>query len=220
MFFSYERPQNATRDYGFIYLGKDPERDENVVESIVKEGLVSVRRGNTNDEYLKKLISLEEEAKSAGVGKWSNSPSNEHVRDIKWTQENPRSLVDKYDGKPVKAIIEHVRDGSTVRAFLLPDFHYITLMISGIRCPGVKLDAEGRPDPTVKVPYADEARYFVETALLQQDVEIRLESVNNANLVGSIIHPRGNIAEALLRQGFAKCVDWSMAFMKTGTKLN
>lgn len=44
-----------------------------------------------------------------------------------------RTFVDKLNFKPVKAIIEHVRDGSTVRAFLLPDFYHITLMISGIR---------------------------------------------------------------------------------------
>jgi staphylococcal nuclease domain-containing protein 1 len=55
------------------------------------------------------------------------------VRDIKWTIDNPRNFVDKCGGKPIKAIIEHVRDGSTVRAFLLPDFYHITLMISGIK---------------------------------------------------------------------------------------
>lgn len=44
-----------------------------------------------------------------------------------------RTFVDKKNFKPVKAIIEHVRDGSTVRAFLLPEFYHITLMISGIR---------------------------------------------------------------------------------------
>lgn len=44
-----------------------------------------------------------------------------------------RAFVDKQNFKPIKAIIEHVRDGSTVRAFLLPDFYHITLMISGIR---------------------------------------------------------------------------------------
>ena len=27
---------------------------------------------------------------------------------------------------------------------------------------------------------------------------------------------RGNIAEALLKEGFARCVDWSMVAMKTG----
>ena len=35
--------------------------------------------------------------------------------------------------KPISAVVEHVRDGSTIRAFLLPDFQYITLMMSGIR---------------------------------------------------------------------------------------
>lgn len=78
------------------------------------------------------------------------------------------------------------------------------------------MDDKGRPDPTVKVPYAEEARYFVEIRLLQRDVEVILESVNNNNFVGTILHPKGNIAEALLREGFARCVDWSIAFMKSG----
>lgn len=78
------------------------------------------------------------------------------------------------------------------------------------------MDAEGKPDHSVPVDYANEARYFVESRLLQRDVQIVLESVNNTNFVGSILFPKGNIAEALLREGFAKCVDWSMAFMRTG----
>lgn len=47
-------------------------------------------------------------------------------------------------------------------------------------------------------------------------MEIVLESVNNNNFVGTILHPKGNIAELLLKEGFARCVDWSIAFMKTG----
>lgn len=31
------------------------------------------------------------------------------------------------------AVIEHVRDGCTIRAFLLPSFQYVTLMLSGIK---------------------------------------------------------------------------------------
>jgi hypothetical protein len=46
---------------------------------------------------------------------------------------------------------------------------------------------------------------------LQRDVEVVLESSNNNNFVGSVIHPQGNIAEALLKEGMAKCVDWSIA---------
>ena len=45
-----------------------------------------------------------------------------------------------------------------------------------------------------------------------------LESVNNKNFVGSVIHPNGNIAEALLREGLAKCVDWSLACVTGGAE--
>ena len=47
-------------------------------------------------------------------------------------------------------------------------------------------------------------------------MEIVLESVNNTNFIGSIIHPNGNIAEALLKEGLAKCVDWSLACVTGG----
>ncbi|KAH8252203.1 hypothetical protein KR026_012487 [Drosophila bipectinata] len=215
--FTFDKPANSNREYGFVWIGKDKETGENVVESIVREGLVTVRREGRPTAEQQTLIELEDQARAAGRGKWAaNTNAADKVRNIKWSHENPAHVVDIYGGKPVKAIIEHVRDGSTVRAFLLPDFHYITLMISGIRCPGVKLDADGKPDLSVKVPFADEARYFVETRLLQRDVEIRLESVNNSNFIGTILYPKGNIAESLLREGLAKCVDWSMAVMKTG----
>jgi staphylococcal nuclease domain-containing protein 1 len=58
-----------------------------------------------------------------------------------------------------------------------------------LQCPGFKLDSEGKPDPTATMPYAEEAKFFVESRLLQRDVEIILESVNNNNFVGTIIHP-------------------------------
>lgn len=123
-----------------------------------------------------------------------------------------RAFVDKNEGKRIKAVIEHVRDGSTVRAFLLPDFYYITLMIAGIRCNGFKLDDQGRPDPYQKVEFAEEAKYYVEVLLLQREVDVVLYSVNNSNnLIGSILHPKGNIAQNLLKEGFARCVDWSLA---------
>ncbi|XP_049829315.1 staphylococcal nuclease domain-containing protein 1 [Schistocerca gregaria] len=218
--FTLDKTQNTSREYGCIYLGKDLSTAENVTESLVAEGLASVRRegGRSASPEHAKLLELEKHAEVAGKGKWAQTGSQEHIRDIKWAIENPRNFVDKFQQKPIKAIIEHVRDGSTVRAFLLPDFYHITLMISGIRCPGFKLDADGKPDPTAVVPYADEAKFVVESMLLQRDVEIVLESVNNNNFVGSILHPKGNIAEVLLKQGFARCVDWSMAFMTTGAE--
>lgn len=135
VYFHSERPTNANRDYGTIYLGSDPATAPNVTELLVQEGLLQVRKENsrTPSAELQRLIDLEESAKAAGKGKWSNTPTADHVRNIKWAHENPRNFVDQLGGRPVDAIIEHVRDGSTVRAFLLPEFQYITLMISGIR---------------------------------------------------------------------------------------
>ena len=86
-------------------------------------------RDNCNDEALK---SAQEAAKSAGKGVWS-ADAAKAVRSVTWEVENPRALVDQMGGKPIKAIIEHVRDGSTVRAFLVPNNTHITLMLSGIR---------------------------------------------------------------------------------------
>ncbi|KAK7063179.1 nuclease domain-containing protein [Halocaridina rubra] len=85
-----------------------------------------------------------------------------------------------------------------------------------LQCPMNKLDAEGKPDKTLSEPYAEEARYFIESRLLQRDIQVILETFNNNNLVGSVIHPNGNIAEALLREGFARCVDWSIATVTGG----
>lgn len=123
------------------------------------------------------------------------------------------AFVDKMGQKPIKAVIEHVRDGSTVHAFLLPDFYRITLMISGIRVSTIPIciihccdfplklmrlsftlqapniprpDENKQPDATASI--AEEAKYFVECLLLNRDVEIVLESTNNNNLVGSILH--------------------------------
>ncbi|KAG7187759.1 hypothetical protein KM043_016803 [Ampulex compressa] len=212
--FATEKSVNTNRTYGTVWLGKD-KNGENIIETLVSEGLVTVKKDtrNPNPEQTH-LIELENAAKAAKKGKWSDSPSSEHIRDIKWVVDDPRKLVEKFGKKPIKAVIEFVFDGSTVKAFLLPDFYNITLMISGIRCPGWP----NRRDNAVGDPYADEARFFVESRLLHRDVEITLESVNNNFFIGSVLHPKGNIAEILLNEGFAKCQDWSISNSRAGAE--
>lgn len=219
VWFYSEKPPNANREYGYIKLGKDL-NSENVVESIISEGLVTVRRdGVRQTPEHARLIELEDAARKARKGMWSDSPEADHVRNIVWNIDNPKQFVDQHAGQLIKGIIEHVRDGSTVRAFLMPSrgvYQHVTLMMSGIRCPGFKLDADGKPDTTAEVPFADEARFHVESRLLQRDVKIRLESNSNTNFLGTILHQDGNIAESLLRNGFAKCVEWSIPYVKEG----
>jgi staphylococcal nuclease domain-containing protein 1 len=106
------------------------------------------------------------------------------------------------------AVIEQVRDGCTVRAFLLPSFNYVTVMFSGVKVlpwlgpslwcahclgdvcciqspisvlitsyhvfqtPSIKRNAEGEE---VAEPFAHEAKFYVESRLLQREVTIVLE---------------------------------------------
>ena len=49
-----------------------------------------------------------------------------------------RGYLDKHHKKRIPAIIEHVRDGSTVKALLLPDFCTVTIMLTGIRVRKLK----------------------------------------------------------------------------------
>ena len=69
----------------------DATSGENVIESLVSEGLASVRqegiRGSTEIAH---LAELESAAKGDGKGKWASSGLQDHVREIKWTVDNPR----------------------------------------------------------------------------------------------------------------------------------
>jgi len=204
-------PNNTDR--GVLYLGKDTTTGENIIDSIVSAGLVDVRRLNKSTEEETRLVALEDQAKSQGVGKWAKDTTDaQHVRNLKYTLENATNFVDSFRKKPVDAIIEYVRDGSTLRVLLLPSYQVVTIQLSGIKCPGFKREND------VEVPelYAEEAKFFVETRLLQRDVTVVLEGVANQSngiLSGTILHPNGNISEFLLREGLAKCVDWSMGIV-------
>lgn len=54
---------------------KDFNTAENITESLVSEGLVTVRReGVRQSPELARLIELEDAAKAEGKGKWGNDP--------------------------------------------------------------------------------------------------------------------------------------------------
>ncbi|XP_057710766.1 staphylococcal nuclease domain-containing protein 1 [Corythoichthys intestinalis] len=214
--FTVELKTALGREYGMVYLGKDTS-GENIAESLVNEGLATVRRegirGNNPDQV--RLCDMEDQAKSSKKGMWSDGSGAHTIRDLKYTIDNPRNFVDSLHQKPINAIIEHVRDGSVVRALLLPDYYLVTVMLSGVKCPTFKREADGTETPE---PFAAEAKFFTESRLLQRDVQIILESCPNQVILGTIMHPNGNITELLLKEGFARCVDWSMAVYTQGAE--
>ncbi|KAG0237947.1 hypothetical protein BGW42_008047 [Actinomortierella wolfii] len=204
------------REYGAIYLNQ-----ENVAHILVREGWADVRevRGSDAENVdVEALYSYKAEAQAAKRGIWSDTDKG--IRKAHYTLDvDPEQFLEKYKGKQIPAIIESIRDGSTVRACLmLPngEHHYITLMISGIRAPILRQGVAGQDD--LIEPFAEEAKYFVESRLLQREVRIILEMVgqNGQSFFGSILHPAGNIAEALVSNGLAKVADWSITHVTGG----
>ena len=72
-------------------------------------------------------------------------------------------------------------------------------------------------------PSGDEARNFTETRLLQRNVHIQLISLPPVPLsaassaptffIGHVLHPAGNIAQLLVQNGLARCVDQHAALL-------
>eukprot|EP00118_Oscarella_pearsei_P025078 m.307457 g.307457 ORF g.307457 m.307457 type:complete len:902 (+) comp42308_c0_seq1:69-2774(+) len=207
----YKVPKSE-REYGTVWIARDGE-DVNVKEELLKEGLVEVRRTGTKPN--EDLCRLEDLAKAAGKGKWNEDSTEKHVREVKWSLENVSQFVDRHHGKEMDGIVEFVRDACTMRIQLVPTFQYITVMLSGIKTPTFKNQGEGKP-VSVAEPFAEEAKFFTESRLLQKDVKVVIEGVSNQNVIGTVLHPAGNISEFLLREGFGYCVEWSIRVVTQG----
>lgn len=217
IYFVVDYAPTNERCYGTVYLGTSVE-GENLAELQVSEGLAEVRKVNVRSDNAahNRLIELEEQAKVNGKGKWAQPTPEDSVRNVTWTIDNSRNFVDSFHGEAIPAVIENVRDGSMMRASLPNTHHQIQFILSGIKCPMIRRDPED-PKKEVFEPYAAEAKFFVESRLLQRDVKIVLEGVSNQNLLlATVLHPNGNITELLLRDGFARCVDWSITSYTQG----
>lgn len=197
---------NSQRECVTLFLN-----NEIINEVLVKEGFAEVVKRNQNKDNpdVIKLIELEEIAKASKKGKWSGtSVKRTVVQDV----ENGAQLLNKtYNG-----VVEHVRDGSTLRIGLIlpsPDpslitYQMITLMLSGVRCP------------QTSEPYGEEARYFTESRLLHRDVKVRLEQFSqNSSFYGTVTFIERDIAEYLIREGYAKCLDRTLALTQDPKKL-
>lgn len=180
------------RECGVIFLG-----EENLLDTLISEGLVDVikRKMNSDNPEVVRLTELEEAARVAGKGKHGSGVTK---RAVAYEVDAPNDLLNK----TFPGIVEHVMNGSTIRVALEVgplSYQVITLMLSGIRCP----------------PYgeacSDEARFFTESRLLQKDVQIRIEQITSGAqgiaFHGSIMVGANNIAEYLVKEGMAKCMD-------------
>ena len=181
---------------------------------LVAEGWAKVREdaGRKEDDedavaYLEKLRSLESQAKASSKGVWATGGGK---IDVSHEVPDPNALVEEYSGTKMDAIIERVLTGDRMIVRLLPspEKHIQTILVlGGVRTPSTKRTSpDGKEVPAE--PYGTEAHQFVEERLHQRKCAIQLLGVTpQKQLIGSVLHPRGNIAKFLLDAGLAKCHD-------------
>lgn len=179
--------------------------------------------GEEEDDYKKNLEQAYLEAKKNRAGIHAAAPL---VRKMKASGEDFQALQlvqtsQKHgtQGGRIKCVIEYVFDGSRYRMQVtdpvMGDLQYgsFTLLLAGVACPRV---GNPRADPpTTSEAFADEARLFAEQRILHRELEVVLLGTDKPGLsaVGAVLHPKGNIAVELLKNGLGRMSDWTVRMM-------
>ncbi|KAL1728856.1 hypothetical protein EV714DRAFT_252339 [Schizophyllum commune] len=210
-------PNDETlRDLGTADIG-----GHDLSVELTKAGWATVKdhKGADEDPRTKMLRELESEAKAAGKGLWN--PHGPMARKVHYTMpEDSQAFLTEYKGKQLDAIVEQVRDGTTLRVRLLLDGEHqmANIALAGVRSPRTAAKAGESSEP-----FAEEAKFFVESRLLQRSVRVQILSLPSAAamplqgnaapttatiFIGTVLHPAGNVAEFLVSAGLARIVDW------------
>ncbi|KAL8444716.1 hypothetical protein Emag_005345 [Eimeria magna] len=205
-------------------------KGENVACELLRRGLAKLRENKNPPQAhdLEELEQCEMEAKTRQLGLHASDPGSSTIRQITWGVGDSSfvsSFAAKHVGQELPAIVEYVRDGGSVRVAILlskedespQSFAYCAVSLAGIQCPSNRRDAEGNSVPE---PFAAEARFFVEIRLLNRDVKLRIEGSDDfGNLLGSLLHPNGDIRLLLLLNGFAKLNNATVQLTDSPAKL-
>ncbi|KAG1737619.1 hypothetical protein EDB19DRAFT_1909600 [Suillus lakei] len=224
---SFPSNDDVTRDFGIADIG-----GVDVASEMLKNGWAKVKeskRDPTEDDIRKRDIEVE--AKATGKGLWnSHGPQARAVHQTMPTDS--QAFVSEWKGKSIDALVEQVRDGSTLRVRLfMPDGEHqmANIALAGVRCARTS-SKQGEPSE----PWAEEAKFFTESRLLQRSVRVIILSLPTSTatpfqagansappppasiFIGSVLHPAGNVAEHLVAAGLARVVDWHAGMLAAG----
>jgi staphylococcal nuclease domain-containing protein 1 len=108
---------------------------------------------------------------------------------------------------------------------------YLPFSLAGILCPRINASKQSQIGTTTSAdgseatapasasssaskpePFAVQARHFTELRLLNREVQIVMQTLDRTgNVLGSVLHPKGNIAVEMVKNGLAKVADRSLA---------
>lgn len=202
---------NSQRDYGTAEM----QDGTKFPDELAKSGWVKVREDagkKEDDEAILQLIDnlreLESKAKAESQGLWAPTGGEIEVQnDLGHPQ-----FLEEWKGKEVAGVVERVLSGDRllIRIFLSDKKHLqIMTLLAGIRTPATArtIVSTGQTQPAEE--YGNEAKTFVESRLLQRPVKVLIHGASpQGQLVGTVLHPNGNVAEFLLQEGLARCNDF------------
>ncbi len=201
----------SKRDYGTVVIKDGPE----LPDASVKAGWLKVREDAGKKEEseevvqrLETLRKLESEARSAGTGLFAGTGGIIEVQNDLGGPE----FMKEWKGKTVDGIIERVFSGDRVLVrLLLSDKKHVQVMtlLAGIRTPATERVNQTTGQTQAGEEYGRDAQLFVEQRLFQRKIKVHIVGASpQGQLVASLLHPRGNIAELLLAEGLARCNDF------------
>mmetsp|Transcript_445 Transcript_445/g.535 ORF Transcript_445/g.535 Transcript_445/m.535 type:complete len:841 (+) Transcript_445:1188-3710(+) len=169
-------------EFAAVYL-----KGENINELVVQNGFGSVR-GEGDLPLIRRLRAAEDAARRGKVGIWS-TVSVPGVRLLA-----PGSFdVDNLVGTSQPAIVEDVSNAVSYLVLLQQNLGYIRLKLDGLMSPP-PTEAIGKNGKTLAIRLTS-----------HQTVEVKLNSVDSQKVFsGLIIHPKGDVAKQLVKNGLAK----------------
>ena len=232
------------RVYGLLFIPdpSDKSKQWNLAVESVRRGFCTPKVVGSSDatentdtnggddsveDYDRALQSAYKEAVNSRVGVHSAKPLVRKVLNA-GDEFQAMTLVEKVKrictNGSVTCVIEYIFDGSRYRCMVTdPElesagllYGSFTLILAGVSCPRVGNSRVTPPTPSE--PFADAARDFVELRLLQRELKITLHGTDKSGvcLVGTVNHPRGNIAAEVLKNGLGRISDWSIRMLNPG----
>jgi staphylococcal nuclease domain-containing protein 1 len=180
--------------------------DESVAALAVQAGWLEVTNSAARSPVGDTLLALQAAALAAKAGRFSGALGV--VRPLH-SAVDQLAVFEKLRGKPFDAVVHEIRSGSTVRLIADGALEYLPLQIqlSGVQSPGYKRNQA--TNEFVPEPFAREAKFFLEQAILHRDVIVTLYAGDKQSLYGTIEYAKRDVGLELLKAGLAYYVGWS-----------
>lgn len=233
--------ENGSRSYAYVHLN-----DENINHAVVRNGWANSKsdKGGKIHPDRAELIELQDKAEASGLGMWNKTvAAKDMVRTVNYNP-NLQDLFDRYQNKQLPAVVDYVREGSTMRCELVSadgslKHTMVQINLTAVAAPslplpysylmsqyerkvanspkGTKID---KPKREAVVPFAAEAQNYTEARLLHREVKIVLQGIDKSeNLFATVLYAAGNISRKLVEYGLAKVIKWCVPMTIDGQNL-